>query len=108
MERCQVIKQMIGGLEGSCEFTDLKSPLILSIFGFYSHSISMSAGWLLSNWHKEGRSGKQEYQLKNCIHQTGVLACFWGIFLINEWRDEARPILDSATPGQVDLGYIRE
>lgn len=36
MDRCQVIKQMIGCLEGSCEFTDLKSPLILSVIGFIS------------------------------------------------------------------------
>lgn len=68
----------------------------------------MSAGWLWSNWHKEGLSGKQKDQLRNCIHQTDVQACFWGIFLINEWRDEVQSILDSASPGQVDLGYISE
>lgn len=44
----------------------------------------MSADWflfcLLSIWPKLKLSGKREYQLRKCLHQTDISASLWSIF----------------------------
>lgn len=62
---------------------------------------------LLLLWHKLESHGKREPQLKRCLHQTGLWASLWTIFLTDNWYGMAQLTGGGYTPGQVILGALR-
>lgn len=50
---------------------------------------------------------KREFQLMNCVHQTGLWLWLWSIFMIANQCKQTQSTVDNTVPKQVALSFTR-
>lgn len=58
--------------------------------------------------HELDINRKREPQLRKCFHWLGPWASLGGIFWIANWQWRAQSTVGGATPGQVELSYVKK